>query len=73
MELEERHLQSTSYELHTIGRDSPDQNVPESSTSSRQFSLPPVDGGKDAWLCLMGGFCLEVMVWGSCLFFSMKI
>lgn len=30
----------------------------------REFSLPPVDGGKDAWLCLLGGFFLEVAAWG---------
>ncbi|EUC36594.1 hypothetical protein COCCADRAFT_34112 [Bipolaris zeicola 26-R-13] len=28
------------------------------------FSLPPTDGGKDAWLCLFGCFMLEAMIWG---------
>lgn len=27
-------------------------------------SLPPVDGGKDAWLVLAGCFVLEALVWG---------
>lgn len=34
------------------------------SSGLREFSLPPVDKGKDAWLCLAGGFFLELMVWG---------
>jgi hypothetical protein len=28
------------------------------------FSLPPTDGGKDAWLCLFACFMLEAMIWG---------
>jgi hypothetical protein len=30
-----------------------------------EFSLPPVDGGKDAWLFLFSAFILEVLVWGT--------
>lgn len=30
-----------------------------------EFSLPPVDGGKDAWLFLFSAFVLEVLVWGK--------
>ncbi|KAI1844810.1 hypothetical protein JX266_009038 [Neoarthrinium moseri] len=34
-------------------------------TASRQeFSLPPVDGGKDAWLFLAACFAVEALVWG---------
>jgi hypothetical protein len=29
------------------------------------FSLPPTDGGKDAWLCLLACFMLEAMIWGE--------
>ena len=29
-----------------------------------EFSLAPVDGGKDAWLCLAGCFFIEALVWG---------
>lgn len=56
-----------SYELEPVlgyQAPHPGENFGESNTG-REFSLPPVDRGKDAWLCLMGGFCLEVMVWGK--------
>jgi hypothetical protein len=29
------------------------------------FSLPPTDGGKDAWLCLFACFMLEALIWGT--------
>jgi len=29
-----------------------------------QFSLPPADGGKDAWLFLASCFMLEALIWG---------
>jgi hypothetical protein len=29
------------------------------------FSLPPTDGGKDAWLCLLACFMLEALIWGE--------
>lgn len=29
-----------------------------------EFSLPPVDGGKDAWLFLAAAFMIELLVWG---------
>jgi hypothetical protein len=38
--------------------DNPHTTVPE-------FSLPPVDGGKDAWLLLFSAFVLEILVWGT--------
>jgi hypothetical protein len=28
------------------------------------FSLPPTDGGKDAWLLLFACFMLEALIWG---------
>lgn len=28
--------------------------------------LPPVDGGKDAWLFLAASFVVEALVWGKC-------
>ncbi|KAJ5779164.1 hypothetical protein N7457_006884 [Penicillium paradoxum] len=43
-----------------------DDNIP----GPREFSLPPVDQGKDAWLCLVGGFVLEVVVWGFAVSFG---
>ena len=27
-------------------------------------TMPPVDGGRDAWLVLAGCFVLEALVWG---------
>jgi hypothetical protein len=36
------------------------------NTSRHEFgSLPPVDGGKDAWLFLAAGFVFEALVWGK--------
>ena len=32
---------------------------------SQGFSLAPVDGGKDAWLCLLASFLLEALLWGA--------
>ena len=31
---------------------------------SSEFSLPPADHGKDAWLLLAGAFVLEGLTWG---------
>ena len=38
--------------------DQPSSNGPE-------FSLPPADGGKDAWLFLAACFVVEALVWGK--------
>ncbi|OGM48623.1 hypothetical protein ABOM_001953 [Aspergillus bombycis] len=40
-----------------------DRTPEEQDPGLREFSLPPVDQGKDAWLCLIGAFVLEMMVW----------
>jgi hypothetical protein len=44
----------------------------ELETSSRwndepenETLLPPIDGGKDAWLFLAAAFVIEMMVWGK--------
>jgi hypothetical protein len=37
----------------------------QSPEGHTQFSLPPVDGGKDAWLFLFASFLLEALVWGK--------
>jgi hypothetical protein len=39
----------------------------QSPEGHTQFSLPPVDGGKDAWLFLFASFLLEALVWGKSL------
>lgn len=31
----------------------------------QEFSLPPVDGGKDAWLFLAACWAIEALVWGT--------
>ncbi|KAJ4334943.1 hypothetical protein N0V95_009034 [Ascochyta clinopodiicola] len=36
----------------------------EAGAAEPEFSLPPVDGGKDAWLFLFSAFVLEMLVWG---------
>lgn len=36
----------------------------EAGAAETEFSLPPVDTGKDAWLFLFSAFVLEVLVWG---------
>lgn len=42
-------------------------NVPpaiENEHGRQISSLPPVDGGKDAWLFLAACFAIEALVWG---------
>jgi hypothetical protein len=34
-------------------------------TAEPEFSLPPVDGGKEAWFFLSSAFVLEIFVWGT--------
>ncbi|KAF2623981.1 putative MFS monocarboxylate transporter [Macroventuria anomochaeta] len=36
----------------------------EAVGTAPEFSLPPVDRGKDAWLFLLSAFILEILVWG---------
>ena len=36
------------------------------SEDHQTHSLPPTDGGKDAWLFLFSCFMLEAMIWGEC-------
>lgn len=36
----------------------------ETSLDTEAFSLPPTDGGKDAWLCLFACFMIEALIWG---------
>jgi hypothetical protein len=39
-------------------------HIDHPANSEDGFSLPPTDGGKDAWLCLFACFMLEAMIWG---------
>jgi hypothetical protein len=52
MELESRN--------NSTDRSEPDELV--HSHEGRQ--LPPVDGGKDAWMFLVAGFIIEGLTWG---------
>jgi hypothetical protein len=44
-----------------------EDGIADTHTSSQEFSLPPVDGGKDAWFFLAAAFMLEALVWGKSL------
>ncbi|KAI0179308.1 MFS general substrate transporter [Hypoxylon sp. FL1284] len=44
------------------GNSTQDDSQPEEGR--QEFSLPPVDGGKDAWLFLAACFAIEALVWG---------
>lgn len=37
----------------------------DDSGEHQEFSLPPADRGKDAWLFLAAGFVVEAFVWGK--------
>jgi len=38
---------------------------PEPPAPLQEFSLPPADGGIDAWLFLAASFVVEALVWGK--------
>ena len=48
----------TDIELLPQGAETP-------TRSEEGHSLPPTDGGKDAWLFLFSCFMLEAMIWGA--------
>ena len=39
---------------------------PDTFNIEHEFSLPPVDRGKDAWSFLGAAFVVEILVWGTC-------
>lgn len=41
-----------------------DEGLDPLSSSLQEFSLPPVDRGKDAWLFLAACFVMEALIWG---------
>jgi hypothetical protein len=45
---------------------------PPSQTSHHEFSLPPADGGKAAWLFLAARFIVEAFVWGQSKTFTVQ-
>jgi hypothetical protein len=58
-------IRESDVELHAT-----DQDLNEIRETEPEFSLPPVDGGKAAWLFLFSAFILEILVWGE---FSVSI
>ena len=55
------------------GTNDADERTHDSEQRNHEFSLPPADGGKDAWLFLAGAFVLEALVWGIALSLSWPI
>jgi hypothetical protein len=53
-------VNESDMELRAISLD-----LDETRATQSEFSLPPVDGGKDAWLFLFSAFVLEILVWGN--------
>ncbi|KAF4304207.1 hypothetical protein GTA08_BOTSDO08527 [Botryosphaeria dothidea] len=58
----------TEHELGRISANAAQNSVADreeagSTTSAHESSLPPVDGGKDAWLMLVSAFFIESSVW----------
>lgn len=62
-EQREEVIESSTENTPNISRTNSDANLAASSTGV-EFSLPPVDGGLNAWIVLIGGFVIEGFVWG---------
>ncbi|KAK2799831.1 hypothetical protein FQN50_008352 [Emmonsiellopsis sp. PD_5] len=45
-------------------RDADTQHMQDVQQLQQEFSLPPADGGLQAWLFLAGSFAIEALVWG---------
>lgn len=62
-------MSSSEVELDTIHHASSNRNVLQSTEAPEEqheyeFSLPPVDRGRAAWLFLAASFIVEALVWG---------
>ncbi|KAL1628510.1 hypothetical protein SLS56_005855 [Neofusicoccum ribis] len=61
-------ISSEAYRLSQLDRSDertgPGLTPPESLVDRYESQLPPVDGGKDAWLFLAACFLIEALVWG---------
>ena len=51
----------------------PDEDGVETRPLAGSFSLPRVDGGKDAWFFLAAAFMSEALVWGKLPGFSLVV
>jgi hypothetical protein len=56
-------MYESNIELNTLNPQHDSTNA-AAAAAEAEFSLPPVDGGRDAWLFLFSAFILEVLVWG---------
>ena len=56
----------SSVHLPPAGLRSPtaDDSSVEAPGGRQEFSLPPADGGKDAWFFLAAAFLMEGLIWG---------
>jgi hypothetical protein len=52
-------ISSSIHDRHSL------EQHPGLSHPQQEFSLPPADGGKDAWLFLAAAFVVEALVWGK--------
>jgi hypothetical protein len=57
-------LESYGQQAEQLGIEQHHAGAIESLEAANGFSLPPTDGGKDAWLFLLAAFALEALVWG---------
>ncbi|KAK5636616.1 hypothetical protein RRF57_012329 [Xylaria bambusicola] len=59
-------MSQTAVELEFISSqvESPEQGATDNSDGNAEFSLPPVDGGKEAWLFLAASFVVDALIWG---------
>ena len=55
---------STQVELETYTSNGPSRASVHESALDEQQELPPVDGGRAAWLFLVSGFVMECTTWG---------
>ncbi|KAE8336928.1 hypothetical protein BDV24DRAFT_141053 [Aspergillus arachidicola] len=49
---------------HSAREEDPTRSSLLTDERLNELQLPPVDGGKDAWLFLAAGFVMEALVWG---------
>ncbi|KAH7014342.1 major facilitator superfamily domain-containing protein [Microdochium trichocladiopsis] len=69
MELETRnsptgHVADGSCRIPTTSASTPEYGSPLAAPPRPEFSLPPADSGKDAWLFLAACWAVEALVWG---------
>ncbi|TKA64605.1 hypothetical protein B0A55_10299 [Friedmanniomyces simplex] len=61
---------TTSHDLDQLLSDDDDDDDASSNVSNDVSGLPPIDGGRGAWTCLLGCWLVEAMIWGLPLAFG---